>query len=191
MISFEPFIGGNITRDVTTDPVTGKPHKVKALRGIQFDDDPPIETPGVCLDVRLSVIDGVKRAVFIDRDSDMVYHVYSNGGILDMFAPARAMGRYAAAFDAQGNHYIQRDNSRPDYDAFGIHHIEPDGRWVMNGDPSLNHRVPSGDEWIELIQCDVQGAYIAGKCDRATNSGVARGRVDGELEHFAQYTQFA
>jgi hypothetical protein len=183
---FTPKPGQNIFRDVTTDLITGKPHKVKVCGPwLQFDGDEPIQLPEPGMHVRLDVREGIKRALVRGHDSDHVYLVRPQA-IDDI---GRCKGDYPAAFDSDGRWHIQRDNSRPDYSAEGIHHIEPDGRWVMNNAIELNSVVTVGSETIAVLQTDRAFPYAVGKCDRLTNSGVARSGPNG-LEHYGQYTQF-
>jgi hypothetical protein len=185
---FTPKPGQNIFRDVTTDPITGKPHKVKVCGPwLQFDDDEPIQLPEPGMHVRLWCSEGEKKALVRGHDTDSLYLVDADDAI-DL---GKVMGDYPAAAGPDGKIAIQRDNSRSDYRAEGIHHVTADGRWIMNDDLSLSRSVRHGDATIPLIQADQQGDWIAGKSDAATNSGVARyNAATGALEHYAQFTQF-
>jgi hypothetical protein len=187
---FTPKPGQNIFRDVTTDPITGKPHKVKVCGPwLQFDEDEPIQLPEPGMHVRLWCSEGEKKALVRGHDTDSLYLVDADDAI-DL---GKVMGDYPAAAGTDGKIAIQRDNSRHDYSAEGIHHIEPDGRWVMNNDPALNYTFPSGHRYagITLIQCDRDGEWKVGKCDVMVNSGIARYNMRTEkLEHFGQFSQF-
>jgi hypothetical protein len=185
---FTPKPGQNIFRDVTTDPITGKPHKVKVCGPwLQFDDDEPIQLPEPGMHVRLWCSEGEKKALVRGHDTDSLYLV----GADDAIDLGKVMGDYPAAAGPDGKIAIQRDNSRSDYRAEGIHHVTADGRWIMNDDLSLWRSVRHGDATIPLIQADQQGDWIAGKSDAATNSGVARyNTATGTLEHYAQFTNF-
>jgi hypothetical protein len=185
---FTPKPGQNIFRDVTTDPITGKPHKVKVCGPwLQFDDDEPIQLPEPGMHVRLWCSEGEKKALVRGHDTDSLYLVDADDAI-DL---GKVMGDYPAAAGPDGKIAIQRDNSRSDYRAEGIHHVTADGRWIMNDDLSLWRSVRHGDATIPLIQADQQGDWIAGKSDAATNSGVARyNTATGTLEHYAQFTNF-
>jgi hypothetical protein len=188
---FTPKPGQNIFRDVTTDPITGKPHKVKVCGPwLQFDEDEPIQLPEPGMHVRLWCSEGEKKALVRGHDTDSLYHV--EGRSIQDFD--KVMGDYAAAFGPDGAIHYQRNDLEPGYASEGIHHIEPDGRWVMNNDRRLNAAVevrdPSGAKRdVVLIQTHMVGAYLVGKCDEATNSGVARYSPKG-LEHYPQFTQF-
>jgi hypothetical protein len=196
-ISFLPEPGTNIFRDVTTDPITGKPHKVKVCGPwLQFDEDAPIQLPEPGMHVRLWVGDGVKEALVRGHDTDHLYLVNDDGARVDM---GKAMGDYPAAFTIDGRIEFQRDDSRPDYAGEGIHHIEPDGRWVMNNAPELNTTIteltaPDGKQrvaHVDMLQCDRDGDWIVGKCDALVNSGIAQFNTrDGYLWHFGLYSQF-
>jgi hypothetical protein len=188
MADFSPKPGQNIFRDVTTDPITGKPHKVKVCGPwLQFDDDEPIQLPEPGMHVRLWCSEGEKKALVRGHDTDSLYLV----GADDAIDLGKVMGDYPAAAGPDGKIAIQRDNSRSDYRAEGIHHVTADGRWIMNDDLSLWRSVRHGDATIPLIQADQQGDWIAGKSDAATNSGVARyNTATGTLEHYAQFTNF-
>jgi hypothetical protein len=188
MADFSPKPGQNIFRDVTTDPITGKPHKVKVCGPwLQFDDDEPIQLPEPGMHVRLWCSEGEKKALVRGHDTDSLYLVDADDAI-DL---GKVMGDYPAAAGPDGKIAIQRDNSRSDYRAEGIHHVTADGRWIMNDDLSLWRSVRHGDATIPLIQADQQGDWIAGKSDAATNSGVARyNTATGTLEHYAQFTNF-
>jgi hypothetical protein len=193
MADFSPKPGQNIFRDVTTDPITGKPHKVKVCGPwLQFDEDAPIELDEPGMFVRLSVVAGLKKALVMGHDSDEAYLL--DEGIAAGFG--RVMGLYPFAFTLSGSPVFQRDNSRPDFASEGIHHIEPGNKWVMNNDTGLNRSI----EWmrppdmlpetVDLIQIDETREWLVGKCDAAVNSGVARyNRVTGVLEHVPLYTQ--
>jgi hypothetical protein len=182
---FTPKPGQNIFRDVTTDPITGKPHKVKVCGPwLQFDEDDPIQLPEPGMHVRLFVDDGYKEALVRGHDTDHVHHVFAD--VVQDFG--KIMGDYPAAFDADGRYHIQRDNSRADYASEGLHHIEPDGRWVMNNAPALNYRTLDG-KW-PILQSHRAGGWMVGKCDAAVNSGVVRVAPDGQIDHYPQYTQF-
>jgi hypothetical protein len=192
---FTPKPGQNILRDVTTDTITGKPHKVKVCGPwLQFDEDAPIQLPEPGMHVRMMSADGYKEALVRGHDSDHIYHVDPRAGVASAVQDfGKIMGDYPAAFGPDGEIHIQRDSLRPDFAAEGIHHIAPDGRWVMNNDPALNRTIrPAMSDLpdVELIQCDVSGHWVVGKCDALTNSGIARFNMrTGELEHFGQYSQ--
>jgi hypothetical protein len=188
MADFTPKPGQNIFRDVTTDPITGKPHKVKVCGPwLQFDEDAPIKLPEPGMHVRLWCSEGEKKALVRGHDTDSLYRVDADDAI-DL---GKVMGDYPAAAGPDGKIAIQRDNARSDYRAEGIHHVTADGRWIMNDDLSLSRSVRHGDATITLIQADQQGDWIAGKSDAATNSGVARyNTATGKLEHFPQFTNF-
>jgi hypothetical protein len=188
MADFTPKPGQNIFRDVTTDPITGKPHKVKVCGPwLQFDEDAPIKLPEPGMHVRLWCSEGEKKALVRGHDTDSLYRVDADDAI-DL---GKVMGDYPAAAGPDGKIAIQRDNARSDYRAEGIHHVTADGRWIMNDDLSLSRSVRHGDATIPLIQADQQGDWIAGKSDAATNSGVARyNTATGTLEHYAQFTNF-
>jgi hypothetical protein len=191
---FTPKPGQNIFRDVTTDPITGKPHKVKVCGPwLQFDEDEPIQLPEPGMHARLWCSGDKREALVRGHDTDHVYLVNDEGAVVDM---DKVMGDYAAAFGPDGTIHAQRDNLGPGYSAEGIHHIKPDGRWVMNNAVELNSVVgyqrkdDHGIDLIQLIQGDMRGNYRAAKCDRLTNSGIARLGPDG-LHHYGQYSQFA
>jgi hypothetical protein len=191
---FTPKPGQNIFRDVTTDPITGKPHKVKVCGPwLQFDEDEPIQLPEPGMHARLWCSGDKREALVRGHDTDHVYLVNDEGAVVDM---DKVMGDYAAAFGPDGTIHAQRDNLGPGYLAEGIHHIKPDGRWVMNNAVELNSVVgyqrkdDHGIDLIQLIQGDMRGNYRAAKCDRLTNSGIARLGPDG-LHHYGQYSQFA
>jgi hypothetical protein len=194
MADFTPKPGQNIFRDVTTDPITGKPHKVKVCGPwLQFDEDEPIQLPEPGMHARLWCSGDEREALVRGHDTDHVYLVNDEGAVVDM---DKVMGDYAAAFGPDGTIHAQRDNLGPGYSAEGIHHIKPDGRWVMNNAVELNSVVgyqrkdDHGIDLIQLIQGDMRGNYRAAKCDRLTNSGIARLGPDG-LHHYGQYSQFA
>jgi hypothetical protein len=191
-----PKPGTNIFRDVTTDPITRKPHKVKVCGPwLQFDEDEPIQLPEPGMHVRLRVTDGVRVALVRGHDTDHIYVVNVHAGAVDM---GKIMGDYPAAFGPDGSFHIQRDNSRPDFAAEGLHHIEPDGRWVMNNAPELNTTIteliaPDGKQrvaQIDMLQCSRAGDWVVGKCDALVNSGIAHFNTrTGQLWHFGQYSQ--
>jgi hypothetical protein len=133
---------------------------------LQFDNDPPIQIPEPAMFVKGFSRWGLEKALFLGHDTDDVYLIYSNGGALNL--GKKGKGKNPFAFDLDGIEIIQSDESFPGYASEGIHHIEPDGRIVMNNDPSLFGEMHG----MKLHHIDRDGEFIVAVTDKFINAGV-------------------